>query len=174
MSWTRKHKFHPYISLPIKVITSQVNVHRNWWPCINKQIYIYIYIYIHIQGGPKVGIQYIVYKLLYTYFGPPCVCVCECVCVCVYIYIYIYIYITLFSLRLWIQHVCVRKWIKVCENIFLFAYIKRVKENSDMQKCTWILLNSLFHGKNFPLFLSRRKWCNSLRILKMNFKYIIK
>ena len=25
---------------------------------------------IYIQGGPKVGIQYIVYKLLYTYFWP--------------------------------------------------------------------------------------------------------
>jgi len=24
----------------------------------------------HIQGGPKVGIQYIVYKLLFTYFWP--------------------------------------------------------------------------------------------------------
>jgi hypothetical protein len=26
--------------------------------------------YINIQGGPRVGIQYIVYKLLYAYFWP--------------------------------------------------------------------------------------------------------
>ena len=25
---------------------------------------------LRIQGGPKVGMQYIVYKLLYTYFWP--------------------------------------------------------------------------------------------------------
>jgi hypothetical protein len=29
----------------------------------------------YIQGGPKVGIEYILYGivLLYTYFGPPCI-----------------------------------------------------------------------------------------------------
>jgi len=41
----------------------------------------------YTQGGPKVGIQCIVYKLLYNYFWHilyiyiyRCVCVCVCVC----------------------------------------------------------------------------------------------
>ena len=46
--------------------------------------------YIYIQGGPKIGKQYIVYSIVlihYTYFGPPCI----------YIYIYIYIYICIYT-----------------------------------------------------------------------------
>jgi len=57
--------------------------------CNGTALYIYIYIYtpmtayIHIQGGPKVGIQYIVNYCIPT-FSP------LCVCVCVYIYVLIH------------------------------------------------------------------------------------
>jgi len=47
--------------------------------------YIYIYIYIHIHtGAPKVGVQYVLYYILYTYFWPT-----------------LYIYITTFNLKTW-------------------------------------------------------------------------
>jgi len=50
--------------------------------------------HIYIQGGPKVGIQYIVYKLLYTHFWPT---------------LYIYIIMLLYRVQVYIRILVIRE-----------------------------------------------------------------
>jgi len=57
----------------------------------NVCVYVCMYI-MYVQGGPKVGVQYIVFTMciLYTYFWPTLymhvgMYVCMYVCVCMYI-----------------------------------------------------------------------------------------